>query len=255
MTRAALTCTLLLTTLLSGCRGTAAVRPPVQPAPPATAGSADKPASAKPEPLEIQWVRTSAEHVAIYLQTYAVAARRVEQAVASKPAGSWAVVLDADETVISNLEYQAERARLGEGYTPESWTAWVKRRAATPLPGAAAFLTRVRSLGGRIAIVTNRVVSECPDTEAVFQAHALPYEVILCRPDTGSSDKNPRFDAVARGTTPAGLPPLEVVAFVGDNISDFPAMSQAVRQRGPEGFAEFGVRHFVLPNPMYGSWQ
>ena len=97
-----------------------------------------------------------------------------------------------------------------------------------PLPGAAAFLARVRELGGRIAIVTNRTQTECPDTEAVFGAHALAYDVMLCKPDSGPSDKNPRFEAVARGTTAAGLPPLEVVAFVGDNIQDFPRLGQAL---------------------------
>ena len=55
-----------------------------------------------------------------------------------------------------------------------SWTAWCARREAVPLPGTSAFLSRVRALGGEIAIVTNRAASECPDTEAVFQALALP---------------------------------------------------------------------------------
>jgi 5'-nucleotidase (lipoprotein e(P4) family) len=205
--------------------------------------------------LDIQWIRKSAEHQALFLQVYGLATARVEQAARSRPTGTWAVVLDADETVISNLEYQAERGRQGLGFTQESWAAWTARREATPLPGAPAFLNRIRALGGRIAIVTNRLVSECPDTEAVFRAHALPYDVMLCKPDKGPSDKNPRFDAVTNGTTPAGLPPLDIVAFLGDNIHDFPGMSQAVRQRGPEAFAEFGVRFFVLPNPMYGSWQ
>jgi predicted secreted acid phosphatase len=45
-----------------------------------------------------------------------------------------------------------------------------------------------------------------------------------------------------------------VVAFVGDNIQDFPGQSQAIRERAEEAFAEFGARFFVLPNPMYGSW-
>jgi 5'-nucleotidase (lipoprotein e(P4) family) len=205
--------------------------------------------------LDIQWIRKSAEHQALFLQVYGLATARVEQAARSRPTGTWAVVLDADETVISNLEYQAERGRQGLGFTQESWAAWTARREATPLPGAPAFLNRIRALGGRIAIVTNRLVSECPDTEAVFRAHALPYDVMLCKPDKGPSDKNPRFDAVTNGTTPAGLPPLDIVAFLGDNIHDFPGMSQAVRQRGPEAFAEFGVRFFVLPYPMYGSWQ
>jgi 5'-nucleotidase (lipoprotein e(P4) family) len=213
------------------------------------------PTAGAAEPLEIRWVRRSAEHQALFLQVYGLATARVEAATAGRPPGTWAVVLDADETVISNLEYQAERGRAGLPFSRESWHAWVTKREATPLPGAAAFLARVHALGGRIAIVTNRLESECPDTEAVFRAHALVYDVMLCKPDQGPSDKNPRFDAVRNGTTPAGLPPLDVIAFLGDNIYDFPGMSQAVRERGPEAFADFGVRFFVLPNPMYGSWQ
>lgn len=250
---------LALAIAIPGCRSAGDHRPPAQAptAPPAvTAPATPTPAApSAAEPLEIQWVRKSAEHEAIFLQTYALATRRVEQEATSRARGAWAVVLDADETVISNLDYQAERARLRQKFDSGSWRAWTAKRAATPLPGAVAFLERVRGLGGRIAIVTNRAASECGDTEAVFKAHTIPYDVILCMPDKGPSDKNPRFDAVKNGTTPAGLPPLEILAFVGDNIRDFPGMSQAATQRGPEAFSEFGVRFFVLPNPMYGSWE
>ncbi|HEY9227752.1 MAG TPA: HAD family acid phosphatase, partial [Gemmatimonadaceae bacterium] len=48
--------------------------------------------------------------------------------------------------------------------------------------------------------------------------------------------------------------PLTVVAWVGDNILDFPGMSQASRGDA-NALAEFGKRYFILPNPMYGSWQ
>jgi 5'-nucleotidase (lipoprotein e(P4) family) len=201
----------------------------------------------------IRWVRDSAEHRALFLQVYRDATEHVVAATAGRTAGTWAVVLDADETVIDNSLYQVERERAGLPFDRESWSAWTARREAVPLPGAAAFLSRVRELGGRIAIVTNRRESECPDTEAVFEAHALAYDVMLCRPER-SGDKNPRFEAVANGTTPAGLPPLEIVAFLGDNILDFPQQSQALRQAPEEAFAPFGARFFVLPNPMYGSW-
>ena len=164
-------------------------------------------------------------------------------------------MLDADETVIDNSLYQLERERAGLPFDGPSWHAWTKRREALPQPGAKAFLARVRGLGGRLAIVTNRTVSECPDTEAVFRAHELPFDVILCKPDAGPSDKNPRFEAFAKGTTAAGLPALEIVAFVGDNIHDFPGLSQNVRKQGDAAFAAFGARFFVLPNPMYGSWE
>jgi 5'-nucleotidase (lipoprotein e(P4) family) len=191
----------------------------------------------------------------VFLQVYGAATAHVEREAARLAGGAWGVVLDADETVIDNSLYQLERERAGLAFDAPSWQAWTKRREALPQPGARAFLARVRALGGRIAIVTNRTESECPDTEAVFRAHGLLYDVMLCRPDAGPGDKNPRFEAVARGTTAAGLPPLEVVAFVGDNILDFPGLSQALRNEGDSAFAAFGVRYFALPNPMYGSWE
>lgn len=206
-------------------------------------------------PNDLKWVRDAAEYHAIVLQTYRAAAARIEQQAASRQRGSWAVVLDADETVISNLQYQIERARQGLGYTSESWNAWVRRREAAPLPGAERFLARVRELGGRIAIVTNRLGSECDDTAAVFRAHRLAYDAMLCRPDGAPSDKNPRFAAVERGQAFGLTAPVDVVAYVGDNILDFPALSQQIRKAGEPAFTEFGVRFFILPNPMYGSWQ
>jgi 5'-nucleotidase (lipoprotein e(P4) family) len=233
----------------SACRTTA---PAVAPAPPAAPVAAPAPA---PLPGALRWVRDSAEHRALFLQVYHAAAAHVEREAAVRPPGSWAVVLDADETVIDNSTYQLERARAGEPFDAPSWRAWCARREATPLPGAAAFLSRVRALGGRVAIVTNRTFTECPDTEAVFRAHGLAYDVMLCRPDAGPGDKNPRFEALAEGRTAADLPPLEIVAVVGDNIRDFPGQSQAIREQGDQAFAAFGARYFVLPNPMYGSWE
>jgi 5'-nucleotidase (lipoprotein e(P4) family) len=237
--------------LLAGCRTAA---PVPAPRPPTAPVAAPAPAPFR-APEAIRWSRDSAEHRALFLQVYRAATAYVEQEAARRAAGTWAVILDADETTIDNSLYQLERARAGKPFDAESWRAWCARREATPLPGAAAFLSRVRTLGGRIAIVTNRTVAECPDTEAVFLAHGLAYDLMLCRPDGGPSDKDPRIEAVARGTTPAGLPPLDIVAVVGDNIQDFPGLSQAIRTQGDDAFVPFGARFFVLPNPMYGSWE
>jgi 5'-nucleotidase (lipoprotein e(P4) family) len=201
------------------------------------------------------WVDRSAEYQAAVLQTYRYATAHVEAASAGRRAGSWVVILDADETVLNNVVYQLERERAGLPYTAESWNAWVRRREATPVPGAAAFLSRVKSLGGVVAIITNRLESECEDTRAVFRAHQLVFDAMLCRLDGSPSDKNPRFTAVAGGQFPGASGPLDVVAVVGDNILDFPSLSQAIRQQGESAFADFGVKFFVLPNPMYGSWQ
>ena len=249
MTRAA---AFWLMLVLAGCASAPpAGQAPAAPAAPATPAVGSRPAL----PNDLKWVRDAAEFQALVRQTYKAATARIEQQAPTRARGTWAVVLDADETIISNFAYQLERARQGLGYTAESWNAWVKRREATPLPGAARFLARVRDLGGRIAIVTNRLGSECADTEAVFRAHTLAYDVMLCRPDGTPSDKNPRFAAVASGGAFGLAAPLDVVAFVGDNILDFPGLSQDLRKAPDEGFAAFGTRFFIVPNPMYGSWQ
>ena len=240
---------------LAACRSAAPAAPPQGASAPVATPDATAAAAARPPSGAIRWSRDSAEHKALYLQVYAAATQHVEQEAARRPAGSWGVVLDADETVIDNSLYQLERERAGLPFDGPSWHAWTRRREALPQPGARAFLLRVRELGGRIAIVTNRTASECPDTEAVFRAHELVYDLMLCKPDAGPSDKNPRFEAVARGTTPAGLPPLEIVAFLGDNIYDFPGLSQELRHQDERAFSAFGARFFALPNPMYGSWE
>ena len=252
---------LLVATL--GCRTAGPAATPQAPAPPPgptpTAATPAVPAgpmrAAEPMPLNIRWSRESAEHRAVFLQVFAIAAARIEREAQARPAGTWAIVSDADETLIDNSTYQLEQAERGKGFEPASWQAWTARKAATALPGASAFLARVRALGGRIAIVTNRAASECPDTEEVFRKEGLAYDAMLCMAEGGPSDKNPRFEAVAKGTTPAGLPPLEVVAFLGDNIRDFPALGQKVKDEPDSAFAAFGTRFFVLPNPMYGSWE
>lgn len=219
-------------------------------------GKADDPSEgsdgAPAMPLEIHWVRNSAEYRAAVAQAYALATVRAEGLAEGREGGSWAVVLDVDETVLDNSTYQAERAALGRGYSWQSWRAWVNRREATPLPGVVAFLSRVRELGGRVALVTNRSEVECPPTEENLEAEGVPYDVMLCR--TGESDKAPRWEMIEEGTASESLPPLDIALWVGDNIQDFPGLDQGLRLEGDEALAGFGDRYIVIPNPMYGSW-
>src|SRR5690606_30819201 len=79
-------------------------------------------------PPSITWTRRSAEHRLLFEQIYAGATRALDS-LAQGRSGGWAVILDADETVLDNSEYQRRRAEAGLPYTPESWTAWVAERA------------------------------------------------------------------------------------------------------------------------------
>ncbi len=169
--------------VLSGCVASSGVpaaarAAPHEPASPSAAPSAEAPVSAASSstaavPLAVRWSRGAAEHRAIFEEVYAWAAERVAERARGRAAGTWAVIMDADETVLDNTEYQVRRARLGLGFTPESWTAWVREEAAPALPGAVAFVRRVRALGGRVVIVTNRTRDECAPTRRNLQAVGL----------------------------------------------------------------------------------
>jgi 5'-nucleotidase (lipoprotein e(P4) family) len=201
-------------------------------------------------PDSIHWSRNSAEHHAAAIQAYRLAGGQVEKAAAGLESGKWAVILDADETVLDNSQYQKELAGLNPSFTPDSWDEWVKRVAAPPIPGAVAFLTRVHDLGGKIAIVTNRGEPVCGETQQDFVRYQIPFDVILC----GSGDKNARWSKVADGTASPQLPPLKILMWVGDNILDFPGLDQNLRSKPEDDFKDFGIRFVVIPNPMYGSW-
>ena len=134
--------------LAAACHSAAPAPAPVIP-PHATPSAVAAPApQASPTPAAarlpeaFRWVRDSAEHRAIYLQVYRQATKRVEREAARLPAGTWAVVLDADETVIDNLPYEIERIEQQLPFNSASWHEWTEKRAAVPLPGAAAFLAR-----------------------------------------------------------------------------------------------------------------
>jgi 5'-nucleotidase (lipoprotein e(P4) family) len=245
---------LLVAVLAVGCASGG--KPPAgSPAPsPVTPAAVARPAQL---PESIRWMQNSAEYVAIATQTYRLAAARVDSDARGRTPGSWGVVLDADDTVINNIPYQAGLFRDGVTHTPERFTAWVRQRASTAVPGARGFLARVHELGGRIAIVTNRLQIECDDTAENLRTLSMTFDAVICRPEgaPASADKTPRFRAVAAGQTAASRTPIEILVYVGDNIQDFPGGSQALRGQGEAAFSEVGVHWFVLPNPMYGSWQ
>ena len=90
---------------------TAPAPPPA--ASPASPARAVQPASAATVPNDIESGTALRRYLAATLEAYRDATARVEQQAATRKAGAWAVILDADETVISNLQYQIERDRAG----------------------------------------------------------------------------------------------------------------------------------------------
>lgn len=249
--RRALPAALLLPLLVVAC-APATTAPQTAAGPVGLSGTV-RPAGAPSD--ELHWIRSSAEYRAITTQTYRLALEAAAKVGAGRAPGTWGVSLDADETVLDNSGYEVELQRKGVVHTDEAWVAWVKRRERTAVPGAKAFLEGLRKLGGRAAIVTNTQQSLCADVAANLEGLGLPYDILVCRPDGGADRKEARWDAIANGTARPDLGPVELLLWIGDNIQDFPGQSQALRDADDAALAGFGVRWFVLPNPVYGTWE
>ncbi len=214
---------------------------------PATAQTAAAPVVAP----TVRWFRASAEKRAIYLETYHNASATIVRRAQGLVPGTFGVIMDADETVLDNSRYELEHPV----YDETTWNEWVRGERADILPGALAFTQQVHRVGGRVVIVTNRDDKYCDATRANLTKLGIVADEVLCKTDPNSGDKNPRFDAVQAGVAPSVLPALRVLMWVGDNILDFPHISQDIRMQGDAAFAEFGEGFVVLPNPMYGSWE
>lgn len=173
------------------------------------------------------WVAESRGWKDAALRAYARATGFVERESRGRVHGSWVVVLDLDQTVLNNIEYQLMLDRKGVPFSPSTWRDWVEARKATAVPGALPFIARVNALGGHVALVTNRRDYEMQATIDNLNALGIQkgrdYHVLIPRawPD-GSDSKAERFASLRTQYEALGYPDVDVVAFVGDVVSDKP---------------------------------
>ncbi|MEA2417190.1 MAG: hypothetical protein QOI58_3847 [Thermoanaerobaculia bacterium] len=212
--------------------------------------------------LEMKYVRDSAEYATLSREVYRVATKAV---TGTTHTGTWGVILDVDETTLDNSTYELERAAYGLPFDDVSWSAWVMRKEAGSVPGVEGFVNAVRAAGGKVIYITDRnteyVASEgqtfdlvTATRENLERNHLWNKADLLCL-KTGSSDKKPmRRKAVATGAgvcSWSGVS-VNVVAFVGDQMGDFPAAGEPFTGAGTDD--QFGRSFFLLPNSMYGKW-
>ena len=203
--------------------------------------------------LGIKYVRDSEEYAVLARQVYRLAGEAVDRARAGAP-GPWAVVLDVDETTLDNSTYQVERALYGLSFEAQSWSAWIQRRQAPAVPGVKGFIDRVRAAGGRVAWITNRDAALAGDTRANLAGIGVwSDEDRLCALKPQYPKAQRRREVVAgTGECAWANAPMRVVAFVGDQLGDFPTAAEMIPGAGTD--EAFGATCFLLPNPMYGEW-
>lgn len=213
---------------------------------------------AQPQYREVKWVRDSEEYAAIARMVYRIAERAVEGGARQLPRGQgWAVILDADETALDNTAYELERRTYQQPHDEVVYQAWIARRESGAVPGAQDFIAAVRRLGGHVAWISNRLEVTREHTRANLERHGLlsaDDRLCLMTADTAYT-KRARRAEVANGTGACAWAGqrLAVLAFLGDQLGDFPAAGEADADAGND--AAFGARYFLLPNPMYGSWE
>ena len=243
---------------------------PVRDAPPVAATSA---ASLPHDNLNATlWMESAAEYEATVRGVYAAARNAFDRALADPqwsalPRGEGslgfetlppAIIVDADETFLSNEPYQARVIRDGSGFTSEGWLEWSREKNARELPGAVEFARYIASRGATIFYVTNR---DHPDefeaTVANLRAQGFPVaddaSNVLLRgtPAAPAREKGERRRLIGRSH--------RVLVMLGDNLGDFlDGINTGVAQRrnimAPYA-TWWGQRWFMLPNPSYGSWE
>lgn len=215
------------------------------------------------------WFGTSAEYRAIARQTFVAVrgavARRMERSEVDKPA---AVVMDLDETVFDNSEFNLRLAAMGLSYSESDWEEWTEScwSRVKAVPGSVEFVNDMLGQGVAVLFVTNRNLEQVDETMMTLREGlgidlhaamglATGGSVVFARIDSAS--KQARLDAIRRE--------YNVVAFIGDNLADFgseleqarfPTMAaRRIAVDSLQHVGKWGTEWFVLPNPMYGDWE
>ena len=233
----------------------------------------------------ILWVQTAAEFEALSLQVYRAAGDFLDHAIADTGFSALpqqtnadelptAIIFDVDETLVSNVEFQAT---LEPPFRNSKLDDWNAANTAKAMPGAAEFAQRARAAGVELFFVTNRPCEKkpaltndpCPQESVTLKdlaetgISADTEHLMLAneRSDWGR-EKSSRRDLVAQSH--------RVIMLIGDDLGDFIPCTRykpvapcsqadgatiASRHALTHKYrAYWGAGWFVLPNPMHGSW-
>jgi 5'-nucleotidase (lipoprotein e(P4) family) len=144
-----------------------------------------------------------------------------------------AVVLDIDETSLSNYQEMLEN---GFVFNKKVFDAWVETAQAPAIPGSLRIDKEAARLGVAVFFITGRPDSERAATENNLHAQGFNYQQLTLRPDSALKESVGAFKSDARAQIVAEG--YKIVLNVGDQWSDL--------KGGPE--AEFSVKY---PDPYY----
>ena len=197
-------------------------------------------------PNDIRWVTNASEYKILCEQTYKNSWQNLSGLLKQATSQS-AIIMDLDETVLDNSNYQVGLVKKNESYNPESWSIWVNLEEADLVPGAKVFIDSVRTTQTRIIFLSNRMAyNQSPTISNMKQLNIYQEEDIFLLRIDKADKKHIRRAEVINGTGRIqDVGPMNVLAYFGDARHDFP---------DPDDYYTFGQNMFMFPNPMYGKW-
>ncbi|MBA4137726.1 MAG: acid phosphatase [Opitutus sp.] len=146
--------------------------------------------------------------------------------------GKLAIVLDIDETALSNLKHMRE---MDFGYIPALWDQWVADADGPAIESVRDIFRTARTRGVAVFFMTGRKTTDAPGTIKNLQAAGMDDYAGLDFKPNGYADTTQSFKTATRKKiTEDGY---TIIANIGDQHSDLDG-----------GYAE---RTFKLPNPFY----
>ena len=199
------------------------------------------------------WYQNAAEVDALYQQGYNVATNKLKELLKQPTDKPYSIVLDIDETVLSNIPFQVKMIKDGTAFNPKLWDEWVQKAEAKPVAGAKEFLQFADKNKVQIYYISDRTDAQVDATIKNLEAQGLPVQGRdhLMFKKEGDKSKEGRRQEVLKHTN--------LVMLFGDNLVDFAEFSTKSEEDRDKMFeqlkAEFGDKFIIFPNPMYGSWE
>jgi len=212
------------------------------------------------------WVQSSAEFFANASQTFAAATEKLALAlrdptwtasIEQYDEGGYeklppAVIVNVDETVLNNSPYQARIIQEYGQHDIERFLEWCNEAQCPAVPGAKKFLDAAKKQGVAIIYISPRPEITRDATLRNLTRHDFPFEVgkdqLMLAGAWPNHDKRERVGNDFR-----------ILLIVSDNLGDFlqgTDESAKTRRDVAERCADYwGLKWFILPNPMYGHWE
>ena len=194
-------------------------------------------------PNDIRWVVKSDEYKLLCTQIYQEASSLLENISREKYHNPNAIIIDLDETVLDNSQYQIENFKLGKTFNMESWARWVNRSEAILVPGVRKFIDIVREKEIQIIFISNRMNERLDATIDNLKSLNIynNNDIFLLRLDK-SDKKHVRRNEITLGINRMSIHgPFNIIMSVGDAMGDFDLDNKL-------------IKNIILPNPMYGKW-